>query len=100
MNNIMETNDLAKSRRAIIWYIAAQIGVTLVCTILLILELSGTFANVIKDSGAILGFSAVVCILGSREFSYNPKTLRILFILSSIAALATSLASLIIYINS
>ena len=52
MNNIMETNDLAKSRRAMIWYIVAQICVTLVCTILLILELSGTFANVIKDSGA------------------------------------------------
>ena len=95
----METNDPAKSRRAIIWYIAAQIGVTLVCTILLILELSGTFANVIKDSGAILGFSAVICIWGARELSYVSRSTRLLFILSSIAALATSLASFIIYIN-
>ena len=99
MNNIMETNDPAKSRRAMIWYVVAQICVTLVCATLLILNLSDSFANPLKSSGAVLGFSAVICIWGVRELSYVSRFTRLLFILSSIAALATSLASLIIYIN-
>lgn len=95
----METNNPVKARKAIIWYVAAQICVTLVCATLLILNLSDSFANLLKSSGAVLGFSAVICIWGAREFSYVSRSTRILFILSSIAALATSLASLIIYIN-
>lgn len=96
----METNDPAKSRRAMIWYVVAQICVTLVCATLLILNLSDSFANPLKSSGAVLGFSAVIYIWGVRELSYVSRSTRLLFILSSIAALATSLASLIIYINS